>query len=138
MGDRNIALEILEQEPKPYPTIFVPAANHTLAYGVALEAGSRAKVVSVVLPNHPYLRRTMTLRAKDIKGYESIDTSWRTIERRYRKLQNTYTTSVSRKRLYDIRKEHKDGEFDLAVYLALEVSKRYNGIKIVLGTGVRR
>jgi len=135
VGDAAITKEI------PYASfIFVPAANHTLAYGIAMgrSESSRTKVVSVVLPNHPFLNLT----DEEIEGYESIATTngqfQEYLEKRWLGLENTVIETVSRNKLKTIRKENSHGSLDYAVYLALEVSRKYNGKKVVIGTGVRR
>jgi len=142
-GDMEIAYEILDEEPDTRKNLYVitPAANHTLAYGLYQAYLKQVKVISVVLPNHPFLCRRMKLTDEDLKGYGSIMTSGGALERRWLQAHGyaVLTTSVSRRTLNRVREEHANDPLDLAVYLALEVSKRYKkGTKVVIGTGVRR
>lgn len=138
-GDAAITKEI------PYASfIFVPASNHTLAYGIAMgrSESSRTIIVSVVLPNHPFLTSKQNLTDEEIEGYESIATTNKEVqpylEKRWLGLKNTRIETVSREDLKRIREQNAHGSLDLAVYLALEVSRKYHGKKVVIGTGVRR
>jgi len=135
LGDVAIADELYAAFPD---YVFVPAANHTLAYGISI-GFKRRKVVSCVLPNHPFLGSSrIELLPDELEGYGSISTSIEAMETRYLGQNNTLVDTVSRKMLKKIKEENRMGVLDLAVYLALEVSKRYKGIKIVIGTGWRR
>jgi len=135
-GDMVIAGELYAGFPN---YVFVPSANHTLAYGISMGFTTKPRVVSCVLPNHPFLGSSrIELLPNEIEGYGSISTSIEAMETRYLGRENAFVDTVSRKVLRRVRDEHRNGKLDLAVYLALEVSQRYKGTKVVIATGVRR
>ena len=142
IGDMEITSELSDEGHDPDLEgplmVFVPAANHTLAYGILRGFRGRAKVVSCVLPNHPFLEwQRIKLTEEDLRGYSSISTASQYrpyLETKYRGSIATVETDELRR----IREENENKELDLAVYLALEISRRYEGIKIVIGTGARR
>lgn len=145
-GDVGISYELKQLRPE---WVFVPSANHTLAYGIAygvqemLEKGIIDKplhIVSCVVPNHPFIHLTEEIEDRFKKCFSSIYThggEGENLERRFLKLKFTRIDSI-----VELDSVLKLGEryydYDPAVLLAIYVSEGYSGKKVVIVTGIRR
>jgi len=147
-GDAAISYELKELKPE---YIFVPAADLVLAYGIAygfqemLEEGLIQKpptIVACVLPNHPLIR---LCKDEDVSGYfeqvfNSIYTygeEGKNIEKRF--LDFSFTTVESTTKLNSVlRLGEKYPDYDPAVLIAMFISKRRKGKKVVIVTGIKR
>jgi hypothetical protein len=147
-GDAAISYELKELKPE---YIFVPAADLVLAYGIAygfqemLEEGLIQKpptIVACVLPNHPLIR---LCKDEDASGYfeqvfNSIYTygeEGKNIEKRF--LYFPFTTVESTTKLNSVlRLGEKYPDYDPAVSIAMFISKRRKGKKVVIVTGIKR
>jgi hypothetical protein len=147
-GDAAISYELKELKPE---YIFVPAADLVLAYGIAygfqgmVEEGLIQKpptIVACVLPNHPLIR---LCKDEDVSGYfeqvfNSIYTygeEGKNIEKRF--LDFSFTTVESTTKLNSVlRLGEKYPDYDPAVLIAMFISKRLKGKKVVIVTGIKR
>jgi len=145
-GDVEISYELGKLHPD---YIFVPSANHTLAYGVARGFQRMlaeklitrpSVVVSCVTPNHPFVHLLDDVEERFKECFSSIYThgsEGENLERRFLNLRFTKTEST-----VDLDSVLKLSErypsYDLAVLLAMHISKRYSGKKVVIVTGTKR
>jgi len=147
-GDAAISYELKELKPE---YIFVPAADLVLGYGIAygfqemLEEGSIQKpptIVACVLPNHPLIR---LCKDEDMGEYfEQVFNSIYTygeegenIEKRFldfpfMKVKSTTELNST------LQLSKKYQNYDPAVLLAMFISRKYNGEKVVIVTGIKR
>jgi len=145
-GDMGISYELGKLHPD---YVFVPSANHTLAYGVARGFQKTLAesliteppiVVSCVVPNHPFVRLVDDIEERFKECFISIYThgsEGENLERRFLNLKFTRTESTT-----DLDSVLTIGEryfdYDPAVLLAMHISKRYSGKKVVIVTGIKR
>jgi len=147
-GDAAISYELKELKPEH---IFVPAADLVLAYGIAygfqemLEEGLIQKpptIVACVLPNHPLIR---LCKDEDMSEYfEQVFNSIYTygeegenIEKRF--LDFPFTKVESTTELNSVLQlSKKYPRYDAAVLIAMFISRKYNGKKVVIVTGLKR
>jgi threonine dehydratase len=145
-GDIPISYEIKELDPE---YVFVPAANHTLALGIAhgfQEMHNRElikktpEVISCVLPNHPFIKLTQEIKEHYKKAFNSIYTHGGEGENLRKEFLNFSFTKVESTLNLDsvLKLSEKYSKYDPAVSLAIYVSKFYKGRKIVIATGVKR
>ena len=145
-GDTSISFELLELSPE---YVFVPSANHTLAYGIAygfwemLENGKIKrvpKIVSCVVPDHPFIKLTEEIGEEHKEIFNSIYThgnDGRNLRREF--LDFPFTKVDSTLELKEVIKLGKAYEmYDAAVWLAMYISRKYEGRKVVIVTGVKR
>ncbi len=145
-GDIAISYELKNLKPD---YVFVPSANHTLALGVAYgfhEIKSKGlidkvpMIISCVLPNHPFIKLTEEIEEKYKKIFNSIYTfggDGKSIRKEFLKFPFVRIDStLSLKEVTDLCKKYS--KFDPAVSLALYISKKYEGAKVVVATGIRR
>lgn len=147
-GDAAISYELKELKPE---YIFVPAADLVLGYGIAygfqemLDKGSIQKpptIVACVLPNHPLVR---LCKDEDMSEYfEQVFNSIYTygeegenIEKRFldfpfMKVKSTTELNST------LQLSKKYQNYDPAVLLAMFISRKYNGEKVVIVTGIKR
>jgi len=143
-GDVSISHELKEFQPD---YVFVPSANHTLAYGIAygfqemLEKGLIAEtpiVVSCVVPNHPFVHLTENIEDRFKECFNSIYThggEGENLDRRF--LNLGFTRAESAVRLDSVSKlGEKYPNYDPAVLLAMHISRDYSGKKVIVVTGV--
>ena len=147
-GDVAISYELKESKPE---YIFVPSADLTLAYGIAygfqetVNKGIIEKpptIISCVLPNHPFVK---LCEDEDIDEYyrqafNSICTHGEeggNIEKGF--LDFLFTKVESTTRLKSILQlSTKYPNYDPAVLIATFISRKYNGRKVLIVTGVKR
>lgn len=147
-GDAAISYELKELKPE---YIFVPAADLVLGYGIAygfqemLDKDSIQKpptIVACVLPNHPLIR---LCKDEDMSEYfEQVFNSIYTygeegenIEKRF--LDFPFTKVKSTTELNStLQLSKKYPNYDPAVLLAMFISRKYNGEKVVIVTGIKR
>jgi threonine synthase len=145
-GDRSISYELKDSQ---FDYVFIPSANHTLAYGVAYgfqemlnenKIATPPTVVSCVLPNHPFVNLTENIEDRFKQSFNSIYThggKGQNLERRF--LRFSFTKTESTPELDSVlRLGEKYPGYDSAVLLAMEVSKRFSGRKAVIVTGIKR
>lgn len=145
-GDVGISYELKRLEPE---WVFVPSANHTLAYGIAygfqemLDKGIMDKpphVVSCVVPNHPFIHLVEEIEDRFKKCFSSIYThggEGKNLERHFVNLEFTETDStVELDSVLTLAERYFD--YDPAVLLAMYISKGYSGKKVVIVTGIKR
>jgi hypothetical protein len=147
-GDIAISYELKELKPE---YIFVPAADLVLGYGIVygfqemLEEGLIQKpptVVACVLPNHPLVR---LCKDEDMCEYfEQVFNSIYTygeegenIEKRFLDFPFTKVESTTELNLI-LQLSKKYQNYDSAVLLAMFISRKYNGKKVVVVTGIKR
>lgn len=145
-GDMDISYELGKLQPD---YVFVPSANHTLAYGVAhgfqkmLAEKLIAEppvVVSCVAPNHPFVHLLDDIEERFKKFFSSIYThggEGENLERHFLNLNFARTESTT-----DLDSVLTIGEryldYDPAVLLAMHISKRYSDKKVIIATGTKR
>ncbi len=147
-GDVAISYELKESKPE---YIFVPSADLTLAYGIAYGfqemvtkglIGKLPIVISCVLPNHPLIK---LCEDEDIGEYykhvfNSIYThgeEGKNIEKRF--LDFPFTKVESTTDLNSVLQlSKKYPNYDPAVLIAMFISRRYNGRKVMIVTGIKR
>ncbi len=147
-GDVAISYELKELKPE---YIFVPSADLTLAYGIAYGfqemvnkglIGKLPIVISCVLPNHPLIK---LCEDEDIGEYykhvfNSIYThgeEGKNIEKRF--LDFPFTKVESTTDLNSVLQlSKKYPNYDPAVLIAMFISRRYNGRKVMIVTGIKR
>ena len=147
-GDVAISYELKELRPE---YIFIPSADLTLAYGIAygfqgmVNEGLIEKppiVVSCVLPNHPFIK---LCEDEDISEYykhvfNAIYThgeEGKNIEKGFLDFSFTKvesTTDLSS--VLQLSKKYRN--YDPAVLIAMFISRRYSGRKVVIVTGIKR
>jgi len=145
-GDIPVSYELKETRPD---YVFVPAADLTLAYGIAygfnemLQQGLIAKaptVVSCVLPNHPLVNLTEDVEENYKKAFNSIYThgeEGKNIEKDF--LNFSFAKVESTTALESVLKlGEKYPTYDPAALLAMYISKTHSGKKVVIVTGVKR
>lgn len=145
-GDVDISYELRELQPS---YVFVPSANHTLAYGIAQGFQEMVTkkliaeppiVVSCVVPNHPFVHLLDDIEERFKECFSSIYThggEGENLERRFLRLGFTRTAStVELNSVLALGKQYSD--YDPAVLLALYISKGYSGKKVVIVTGIKR
>jgi len=144
-GDVSISHELKELQPD---YVFVPSANHTLAYGIAYGFQEMLKkglitetptVVSCVVPNHPFVHLTENIENQFKECFNSIYThggEGENLDRRF--LNFGFTRTESTVRLDSVLNlSEKYPDYDPAVLLAMYVSRDYYGRKLIVVTGVR-
>lgn len=147
-GDIAISYELKELKPE---CVFVPAADLVLGYGIAygfqemLDKGLIEKpptIVACVLPNHPLIK---LCKDEDMgeyfeQAFNSIYTygeEGENIEKRF--LDFPFTKVKSTTELNSIlHLSKKYPNYDPAVLLAMFISRKYNGKKVVIVTGIKR
>jgi len=147
-GDIAISYELKGLEPK---YIFVPSADLTLAYGIAYGFQEMVNedliekpptIVSCVLPNHPLIK---LCEDEDINEYckhvfNSIYThgeEGENIEKGF--LDFVFTKVESATDLDSVLQLSKRyPSYDPSVLIAMFISRRYYGKKVVIVTGVKR
>jgi len=148
-GDVEISYELKNLNPK---YIFVPSGNHTLAKGIAhgfremLEKSiiqTQPKIISCVLPDHPFISLIDSLREKYKRIFNSIYTysgSEESLEEDFLKFPFTETRST-----LDLDEVLGLSSFfpnyDPAVWLAIYIAKKARnakGKKAVIVTGIKR
>jgi hypothetical protein len=147
-GDVAISYELKELKPE---YIFVPSADLTLAYGIAYgfrEMVNRSliekppTVISCVLPNHPL---TKLCEDEDINEhfkqvFNSIYTygeEGKNIEKGF--LDFPFTKVETTTRLNSVLQlSKKYPNYDPAVLIAMFISRKRNGRKVVIVTGIKR
>jgi len=145
-GDVSISYELRELQPN---YVFVPAADLTLAYGIAygfnemLEKGLIAEaptVVSCVLPNHPLVHLTEDVAEHHRDAFNSIYTHGEEGENMEREFLNFPFARIESTTDLDsvLKLEKKYPEYDPAALLAMYISMTHSGKKVVIVTGVRR
>ena len=145
-GDKRISYEL---RPLQLDYVFIPSANHTLAYGIAygfqemFNEGTVAKlpmIVSCVVPNHPFINLTEKIEDRFKQSFSSIYThggEGENLERRF--LRFSFTRAESTLELDSVlRLGEKYPTYDPAVLLAMEISKKFSGKKVVIVTGIKR
>jgi len=142
-GDVAISYELKDIKPN---YIFVPSADLTLAYGIAYgfrEIMQRPPiVVACVLPNHPLIKicRDEEIQEEYKSAFNSIYThgeEGENIERKFLDFQFTKIDSTTE--LDSVLKLNvKYPNYDPAVLLAMYISKKYEGKKVVIVTGIKR
>jgi len=145
-GDVNISYELGKLQPD---YVFVPSANHTLAYGVIRGfqkmlaeklIAEPPVVVSCVVPNHPFVHLIDDIDERFKECFSSIYThggEGENLERRFLNLKFTRTESTVE---FDsvLRLGERYFDYDPAVLLAMYISKDYSGRKVVIITGTKR
>ena len=145
-GDKSISYEL---KPLQLDYVFIPSANHTLAYGIAYgfqeifnenQIAKPPTVVSCVLPNHPFVNLTDNIEDRFKQSFSSIYThggEGENLETRFRR--SPFTKTESTLELDSVlRLGEKYPKYDPAVLFAMEVSKMFSGKKALIVTGVRR
>lgn len=145
-GDKSISYELKNSQ---LDYVFVPSANHTLAYGIAYgfqEVVSENQivkpptVVSCVLPSHPFVNLTEKIEDRFKQSFSSIYTHGgrgESLERRF--LRFPFTKTESTLELDSVlRLGERYPRYDPAVLLAMEISKKFSGKKVVVVTGIKR
>ena len=145
-GDRSISYEL---KPLQLDYVLVPSANHTLAYGVAYGfqemvgenlIAKAPTVVSCVLPNHPFVNLTDKIDDRYKHIFNSIYThggEGENLERRF--LRFPFAKAESTLELDSVlRLGEKYPDYDPAVLLAMQISKKFSGKKAVIVTGIKR
>jgi len=145
-GDRSISYELKNSQ---LDYVFIPSANHTLAYGIAYgfqemfsenQIAKPPTVVSCVLPSHPFVNLTDNIEDRFEQSFSSIYTHGgrgENLERRFLRFPFTKTESTLELDLV-LRLGEKYPRYDPAVLLAMEVSKKFSGKKAVIVTGTKR
>lgn len=147
-GDVAISYELKELKPE---YVFIPSADLTLAYGIAygfqemVNEGLIEKlpiVISCVLPNHPLIK---LCEDEDIgESYKHVFNAIYThgeegknIEKGF--LDFSFTKVESTTDLSSVLQlSKKYPNYDPAVLIALFISRRYNGRKMAIVTGINR
>ena len=145
-GDIQISYELGHLKPD---YVFVPSANHTLALGIAYgfqemkDKGIIERiptVVSCVLPNHPFIKLTEEIDERYKETFNSIYTfgeDGRNLRKEF--LNYPFTKVDSTLKLEKLIKLcEKYPNFDPAVSLAVYLSRKYSGVKVVIATGLKR
>ncbi len=140
-GDEQIGEELVG---KGIDYVFIPSSNCVIAYGVArafLRAGERPKVVACVLPDHPWASKVPSIDEKFARIFASIRTygnwSMKSFERRFLDLENAIVdTEKDLDAVLNLARTCQ--EWDPVVSLALFISRKYSGRKVVIVTGVAR
>jgi len=147
-GDIPISYELKELRPEH---VFVPSADLTLAYGIAYGFQEMSNegliekpptVVSCVLPNHPL---TQLCKDEDVdECYKHVFNSIYThgeegenIERGFLGFPFTKVETTTKLiSAFELSKNYPN--YDPAVSIAMFISKKYAGKKVVIVTGVKR
>jgi hypothetical protein len=147
-GDIAISYELKELKPE---CVLVPAADLVLGYGIAygfqemLDKGLIEKpptIVACVLPNHPLIKlcKDEDMGEHFEQAFNSIYTygeEGENIEKRF--LDFPFTKVKSTTELNSILQLGKKyPNYDPAVLLAMFISRKYNGKKVVIVTGIKR
>ena len=147
-GDIAISYELKELKPE---CIFVPSADLALAYGIAYGFQEMVTkdliekppaVVACVLPNHPLVK---LCEDEDIDEYckrvfNSIYThgeEGKNIEKGFQDFSFTKVESTTELNLV-LQLGEKYPDYDPAVLIAMFISRKYNGKKVVIVTGIKR
>jgi hypothetical protein len=147
-GDTAISYELKELKPE---YIFVPAADLVLGYGIVygfqemLDKGLIQKpptIVACVLPNHPLVRlcEDEDMGEHFEQAFNSIYTygeEGENIEKRFLDFPFTKAKSTTELNLI-LQLSKKYPNYDPAVLLAMFISRKYNGKKVVIVTGIKR
>ncbi len=145
-GDINLSYEL---DSLQLDYIFIPSANHTLAYGVTYGFQEMLKrkqitkpptVVSCVVPNHPFVNLTDKIEDHFEERFSSIYTHGgedQNLERKFLRFPFTKTESTVELRSV-LRLEEEYPDYDPAALLAIQVSKRFPGKKVIIVTGIKR
>jgi len=147
-GDVAISYELKELKLE---YIFIPSADLTLAYGIAYGFQEMVNedlietpptVIACVLPNHPFVK---LCEDEDIeKYYKQVFNSIYThgeegenIEKEF--LEFPFTKVKSTTKLNSVLQLSKRySRYDPAVSIAIFISRKYKGKKVVIVTGVKR
>ena len=145
-GDRSISYELKNSQ---LDYVFIPSANHTLAYGIAYgfremfsenQIAKPPTVVSCVLPNHPFVNLTGKIEDRFKQSFSSIythDGRGENLERCF--LRFPFTKTESTLELDSVlRLGERYPRYDPAVLLAMKISKKCSGRKAVIVTGIKR
>jgi hypothetical protein len=147
-GDIAISYELKELKPE---CVLVPAADLVLGYGIAygfqemLDKGLIEKpptIVACVLPNHPLIKlcKDEDMGEHFEQAFNSIYTygeEGENIEKRF--LDFPFTKVKSTTELNSILQLGKKyPNYDPAVLLAMFISRKCNGKKVVIVTGIKR
>jgi threonine synthase len=147
-GDVAISYELKDLKSE---YIFVPSADLTLVYGIACGfkemkdenmIGKLPTIVACVLPNHPLTRLCKDEEIKEVHkiAFNSIYTHGEeggNIERNF--LKFSFTKIDSTVELDSVLQlSEKYPNYDSAVLLAMYISRKYEGRKIVVVTGIKR
>ena len=147
-GDIAISHELKEVKPE---YVFVPSADLTLAYGIAhgfqemLDKGLVEKpptVVACVLPNHPLIKlcRDEEIAESHRQAFNSIYThgeEGENIEKRFLHFRFArLDSSMELDAVLQLGERYP--HYDPAVLIAMFVSRKYKGRKVVIVTGVKR
>lgn len=145
-GDVELSYEL---KPFNFEWIFVPAANHSLAYGIAFGfqemidqdiIDKPPQIVSCVVPDHPFAQLNKEMDARFQKEFNSIYIGAKgsgNIKKEF--LNFTFSKVKSTRELDSVLKLTKQyPAYDPVVLLAMYISKRYSGKKAVMVTGGRR
>ena len=147
-GDVAISYELKELKPE---YVFVPSADLILAYGIAIGFQEMThknliekppEVIACVLPNHPLIRlcedEAISEYYKNV--FSSIYThgeEGKNLEKRFQNFPFTKVESTTElNSVMQLGKKYP--KYDPAVLIAMFISKRYNGKKAVIVTGVNR
>jgi len=145
-GDMSISYELKDLR---LDYVFVPSANCTLAYGIALgfkemfdknEINYLPTIVACVVPNHPFLRKTCSLHKKFREEFNSIYTHGNNDERLEKEFPKLSFVKFDSARNLGVvlRLVNRFPRYDPAVYLAIYVAKKYSGRKAVIVSGCKR
>jgi len=145
-GDIQISYELRHLKPD---YIFVPSANHTLALGIAYGVQEMKNkgiidepptVISCVLPSHPFIGLIDDIDERYKETFNSIYTFGQSMGNLRKEFLNyPFTTVESTQELEEaINLCREYPKFDPAVSLAIYLSKKYDGIKVVIVTGLKR
>lgn len=147
-GDVAISYELKELKPE---YVFIPSADLTLAYGIAygfqemVNEGLIEKlptVISCVLPNHPLIK---LCEDEDIgESYKHVFNAIYTHGEEGKNIEKGFldfsftkvesTTDLSS--VLQLSKKYRN--YDPAVLIAMFISRRYSGRKVVIVTGIKR
>jgi threonine dehydratase len=147
-GDVAISYELKELKPE---YVFIPSADLTLAYGIAYGFQKMVKeglieklptAISCVLPNHPLIK---LCEDEDIgESYKHVFNSIYTHGEEGKNIEKGFldfsftkvesTTDLSS--VLQLSKKYRN--YDPAVLIAMFISRRYNGRKVVIVTGIKR
>ncbi len=147
-GDTTISYELADLKPD---YVFVPSADLVLAYGIAQgfkemkDKGLIEKpptTIACVLPNHPLVKicKDEEIDENHKKAFNSIYThgeEGKNVEKRFLDLPYTrIETTVELNSVLQLSERYPN--YDPAVLLAMFISRKYHGKKVVIVTGIKR
>jgi len=147
-GDVEISYELADLKPE---YVFVPSADLVLAYGIACgfkkikDKGLIEKppwIIACVLPNHPLIKvcKDEEIGEAYKKAFYSIYTygeEGKNVEKIFLNFQFTKIDTTTELDSV-LQLSEKYPKYDPAVLLAMFISTKYDGKKVVIVTGVRR